>query len=164
MVERELPIRHLPASLVGQRLIQVSDLHIGSVVDDDYLVGAVEKINHLKPDILVCTGDWMSCHGHEQIEHVMKIIKPLQLGRLATISILGNHDYGYRWSQHDVADALSARLADRGITMLHNDVVNVAGLHIGGVEDLWSGRMDDASVLAQLSDDRAGLILCHNPQ
>ncbi len=37
IVERRLPISSLPEDLVGWRLVQLSDLHIGPRVDDEYL-------------------------------------------------------------------------------------------------------------------------------
>ena len=37
MVYRDLPIRNLPTALHGRTLAQVSDLHVGPVVDSEYL-------------------------------------------------------------------------------------------------------------------------------
>src|SRR5262245_16027168 len=38
IVERSLPIARLPASLVGKRLVQLSDIHAGPVVDQSFLI------------------------------------------------------------------------------------------------------------------------------
>jgi predicted MPP superfamily phosphohydrolase len=35
VVERDLPIRRLPDALVGRTLAQISDLHVGKIVDPD---------------------------------------------------------------------------------------------------------------------------------
>src|SRR5688500_7525105 len=48
VVERDLPIAGLPDALVGRRLIQVSDLHVGPVVDRDYLAAALTTVNSLR--------------------------------------------------------------------------------------------------------------------
>lgn len=37
-VERKLPIRRLPASLVGKTLIQISDIHVGNRFDYQFLI------------------------------------------------------------------------------------------------------------------------------
>ncbi|MCX6880478.1 MAG: hypothetical protein NTW21_42740 [Verrucomicrobia bacterium] len=37
IVEREMAIRHLPEHLVGKKLVQLSDLHIGAQVEDGYM-------------------------------------------------------------------------------------------------------------------------------
>jgi predicted MPP superfamily phosphohydrolase len=39
VVERELPVAGLPPGLAGRRLVQISDLHVGPKVSDEYLVG-----------------------------------------------------------------------------------------------------------------------------
>src|SRR5688572_33244936 len=70
VVERDLPIAGLPDALVGRRLIQVSDLHVGPVVDRDYLAAALTTVNSLRPDLLVLTGDFMTAFENEQVDNV----------------------------------------------------------------------------------------------
>lgn len=41
VVTRDLPIAGLPAALHDRTLVQISDLHVGSVVDSDYLIHAL---------------------------------------------------------------------------------------------------------------------------
>src|SRR5918992_1806159 len=60
IVERDLPIASLPPSLAGARLVQVSDVHVGPRVDDEYLVEALDRAAALRPDIVVVTGDFIS--------------------------------------------------------------------------------------------------------
>ena len=56
IVERSLPIVGLPPRLVGKRLVQVSDLHAGPVVDQRWLCESMERVADLRPDLLVATG------------------------------------------------------------------------------------------------------------
>src|SRR5262245_56280286 len=118
IVERDLPIAYLPDSLAGRKLVQISDLHIGNLVDDDYIASAVSHACSLG-DILVITGDFMSSQAAEQVDHVARVLesshRPPALG---TYSIFGNHDYGRTWNNHDVAARLHARLRDVGIPVL----------------------------------------------
>ena len=37
ITHRDLPIAHLPPQLTGKTLVQLSDIHIGPQVDDDYI-------------------------------------------------------------------------------------------------------------------------------
>lgn len=62
VVERPLPVANLPQQLVGTRLAQLSDLHIGLRVDDAYLIGVFERVRDLAPEIVVYTGDFTSYH------------------------------------------------------------------------------------------------------
>src|SRR5947209_4036331 len=60
VVRRELPIENLPPALEGRTLVQLSDLHVGPEVDDDYLVGQLERVSEFGPDIVALTGDFMT--------------------------------------------------------------------------------------------------------
>ena len=41
-VYRSLPIRGLPSSLQGRTLVQLSDIHVGGRVDDEYVIAAFQ--------------------------------------------------------------------------------------------------------------------------
>ena len=163
VVRRALPIRHLPDALDGKTLVQISDLHIGPEVSDAYLRGAFETVAQLDPDILVVTGDFMTCWAGEELEHVSRVLKDLPPGRLATLAILGNHDFARNYSNRAVADQLTARLTDLGFNVLRNSSRDVAGLTVGGVDDLWSPSCNPEAVTLHLDHAKANLFLCHNP-
>ncbi|HQR42526.1 MAG TPA: metallophosphoesterase, partial [Gemmatales bacterium] len=99
LVERPLPLKHLPASLVGKRLIQLSDIHIGRQVDPDYIRHALELVNSLAPDLLVITGDFMTYASAQQLDEVPPIIQTLKQPSLGCFAVLGNHDYGREWKE-----------------------------------------------------------------
>src|SRR5262245_8371544 len=63
VVHRPLPIRHLPAAWVGRTLVQISDVHVGPRVDDDYVIETFGRVSQLHPDIVVMTGDFLSFHA-----------------------------------------------------------------------------------------------------
>jgi predicted MPP superfamily phosphohydrolase len=161
VVRRDLPIRGLPASLEGETLVQLSDIHVGRQVADDYLLGAFDLVNALEPALLAITGDFMTCHGDEQIDHALRLLERLRPGRLGTVAVLGNHDY----SRHrpDVADRLARRLDERGMIVLRNERRTLAGLTFVGADDLWRGRFDVRRALAGLEADEPAVVLCHNP-
>jgi len=96
---RQLEVRHvelafadLPASFDGYRLVQVSDLHLGSL-PDGMLRSVVDSINAQKPDVILFTGDIINAKSDE-----MKPCLP-ELKRMKApdgiFSVTGNHDYGY---------------------------------------------------------------------
>jgi predicted MPP superfamily phosphohydrolase len=161
-VERPLPIRGLPKSLVGRTLVQISDVHTGLRVDDDYLIDVFRRVTDLNPDIVVVTGDLVTPHADilPQLEDVYRYFPQ---GRLATIGVLGNHDYGRGWREYDLADRVVATVASLGLTILRNQVVDVRGLQIVGLDDFWSTRFAPALVMPRLDPDRPSLVLSHNP-
>src|SRR5215213_20262 len=93
VVERTLPVAHLPSSLDGARLAQLSDLHISHQVDDSYLLETFERVRQLAPEIVVYTGDFTT-DSPDAVDHARKMFPYLPLGTRATFGILGNHDYG----------------------------------------------------------------------
>jgi predicted MPP superfamily phosphohydrolase len=157
-----LAIRGLPRELEGRTLAQLTDLHIGPQVDDDYIIQSLDRVRALAPDFVVVTGDWISYRSPQQFEQLRRILEHMPLGRLGTLGILGNHDYGNRWRMTDVADQVAdiARIA--GVTMLRNEAVTLTGLQFIGLDDLWSPRFGPSAVLAENSHD-ATIVLCHNP-
>ena len=163
VVRRDLPIAHLPTALAGRTLVQLSDLHAGPEVDDDYLVRGLQYVSRLDADIHALTGDFMTCSSGEQLDRATRILAHLRPARLATVGVLGNHDYGHGWNQVDVAGALTARLGELGIVLLRNDRRDVRGLTVAGLDDLWSGRFAPNQVLPTLERNGANLVLCHNP-
>ena len=163
VVERDLAIANLPAALAGQTLVQISDLHTGPIVDLDYLITAVKRVSALRPALTVITGDLMTCYGTEQVAAVAQVLQHLDPGPLGCYAILGNHDYAQGWSRPEVADALTARLAELGIRTLCNESLTVAGLQVVGLDDLWGPRFHPEDVLPNVNWDGPVLTLCHNP-
>ncbi len=146
-------------------LVQISDLHVGTEVDDDYLVACLEGVRQLEPDILVVTGDVLSfrgSRGEAQFEQLRRLLCHLPRGRLATLAILGNHDYGRNWSDARVARRVASELDRSGARVLRNECALVRGLDIVGIDDLWARQADPVGAL-RLRTGKAALVLCHNP-
>jgi predicted MPP superfamily phosphohydrolase len=158
-----LPISGLPRELQGRTLAQISDLHVGPKVDDDYIVSSLRRVQELAPDFVVCTGDWITYRGASQLEQLRRILAHMPHGRLGTVGILGNHDYGFKWRMMDVADQVGGIARAAGVTVLRNQAHTVAGLQFIGLDDFWSPRFDPAELLAQKGRDDSTIVLCHNP-
>jgi predicted MPP superfamily phosphohydrolase len=152
-VHRQLPIKGLPHDLEGRTLVQLSDLHIGPRVDDDYLRETFERVAQLRPDFVVMTGDFVSYRDAAQFGQMSGVIAAFPHGRLATLAILGNHDYGHAWSELAVADHVVGVATHAGIDVLRNETRVVAGLQFVGLDDYWSPRFAPAPVMA--ARDRA---------
>ena len=163
VVRRPLTIAGLPAELVGKRVVQLSDLHAGRTVDQSFLCRAVASVAELEPDLIVVTGDFMSCYGDEEVPIALEAMRELPAAPLGRLAVLGNHDYGKAWRHNAVANKLVAGLEKLDVQVLRNDVVDVAGLQVAGVDDLWTKNFDAEKTLGKLRDDSPALALCHNP-
>jgi len=163
VVTRDLPMAGLPAALHDRTLIQISDLHVGTIVDSNYLIRALERVSALAPALTVISGDFMTCDELEHLDTVARVLEHLQPGPLGCFAILGNHDYSRTWQRQDVADALTRRLTSLGLHVLRNEVRTVAGLQLVGIDDLWSPCFDPDAVIPKVDWNRPALTLCHNP-
>jgi predicted MPP superfamily phosphohydrolase len=167
IVERDLAVANLPASLAGARLVQISDIHAGPRVDSDYLVDAFRRAAALRPDIVVVTGDFISVTydrpaGDGDVDQLRDVLAHFPRGRMATLGILGNHDYGRGWAQPKVAEHVVREVERAGVRMLRNEVATVSGLDVVGIDDLWARRSDPRRALAGRTGG-AAIALCHNP-
>ena len=158
-----LRIRGLPSELEGRTLVQISDLHIGPLVDDGYIIESFRRVREISPDFVLFTGDWITYRGPKQFEQLQRVLAYGPHGRLGTVGILGNHDYGFNWGMLDVAERVSAIARSVGVTLLRNQAAVVGGIQFVGIDDLWSPCFDPGEILKQKSRDASTLVRCHNP-
>jgi predicted MPP superfamily phosphohydrolase len=163
VVHHSMPITGLPTSLVGKRVLQLSDLHAGPIVDQSYLLRSVEKTAELKPDLVVMTGDLMHSEGDESIPNAIEVLSAVPKAPLGRLAVLGNHDYGVGWRQDRVANLLVHKVEGVGVQVLRNEAITVEGLQIAGTDDLWSSNFNAETTLGQLRGEEPAIVLCHNP-
>jgi len=88
-----IKIKDLPDNLAGLRIVQISDLHLGSFNFRYHILDrAVKLINQLKPDLIFFTGDLVNNHAWE-LKGWDLVLNKL-IAKKGKYSVLGNHDYG----------------------------------------------------------------------
>ena len=88
-----LSFDNLPDVFNGFRIIQISDLHTGSLQGlQQKIMKAIDLINKEKPDLIFFTGDMVNDFA-EEMDGWIHILKQLH-AKHGKFSILGNHDYG----------------------------------------------------------------------
>ncbi len=75
----------------GLRLVQISDLHLGLLSSPQRLERIIKRIEDLKPDLLVCTGDLVD-GNLEQLQQWAPMWKSLS-PPLGMYAVTGNHEY-----------------------------------------------------------------------
>lgn len=162
-VQRELPIQHLPPHLEGKTLIQISDMHVGNRFDWHFIIKSLQKAQTFNPDFVVYTGDYISYLNEQQFAQLRQVLKHVLKGKLGTIGILGNHDYGLNWSQNEVAQQVVTLLQEVGVQMLRNEQTNISGLNFIGFDDYWATNFQPQKALRNYNSGQANVLLCHNP-
>jgi predicted MPP superfamily phosphohydrolase len=162
-VKLKMNVQNLPNHLKGKTVMQISDVHIGNRFDYQYIIDSFKKAQKLSPDYVVYTGDFVSYDDEEQFEQLKEVFKHVVKGKLGTVGILGNHDYGKDWSEQHVADNITSILENAGVSILNNEQQNINGLNIIGLDDYWGLNFNPQKIMNQLNQNNANLVLCHNP-
>lgn len=163
-VRVKMPIRNLPKDLEGKTLMQISDVHVGKRFDHRYIIESLRKATKLSPDFVVYTGDYVSTYKDQvQYGELKEVLKSSVKGKLGTVGILGNHDYGRNWSQAGVADNISELLLENGITVLRNQQTKISGLNFIGFDDYWGLNFKPGVAMRNYDETEANIILSHNP-
>jgi len=157
-------LNRLPKSLDGLRIAQITDLHLGPIIDGKWLRQVVEKVNALKPDLIVVTGDLADGSVDELGSQVISLAA--LAAPLGVFFITGNHEYYYG------VEPWCAHVARLGLRVLRNERVSIAvgndAFDLAGVED-WGGRTfpgpgpDLPKALAGRDPDKALVLLAHQP-
>ncbi len=158
-----MPIANLPDKLVGKTLMQISDIHVGNRFDYSYIIDSFKKAQKFDPDYVVYTGDYVSYENEKQFDQLEEVLKHIVRGKIGTVGILGNHDYGEDWAEQEVADRISDQLTNAGVQVLNNAQTEIDGLNIIGLDDYWALNFAPEKVMQAYDRNKANLILCHNP-
>lgn len=87
-----LKIANLPEVWKGLKIVQFSDMHLGSFADAKPVQTIVDLINEQEADIVFFTGDLVN-YASEEVEPYIPILQQIK-AKTKVYSILGNHDYG----------------------------------------------------------------------
>ena len=85
-----ISVPNLPKSFDGYRIVQFSDIHLGSM-RSELLERAVEQMNRQRPDMIAFTGDIQNMRPDELTRHT-STLRRLH-AKDGVYSVLGNHDY-----------------------------------------------------------------------
>lgn len=144
----KVPAPNLPESFNGFKIVQLSDIHTGSFINDNALTKAFDIVMQQNADLIVFTGDLVNSMTNEVegYEHLFKKLK----APYGVYSVLGNHDYG-DYVQWDTKEAklknledLKTHQKDFGWRLLMNEHValekNGEKIALIGIEN-WGGSM-----------------------
>lgn len=173
--EAEFHSTDLPKGFDGYRIVQISDIHIGSWQDNPRPVKRlVEMVNAQKPDLIVFTGDLINQQSHET-DSFRDILSQLHAPD-GVYSVLGNHDYGtyYHWKSREAETAnleyLIRQQKAMGWKLLKNehDILRRKGDSIAliGVENDGEPPFPQLADLPRAMQGTEGMfqiLLSHNP-
>lgn len=72
-------------------IVQLSDVHIGGLIDKTFIKSLVDKLNVLNADVVVITGDLVDTKL-KSAKDALDELKNIQV-KYGTYFIVGNHEY-----------------------------------------------------------------------
>jgi len=162
---RTLHFADLPAAFAPLRIVQISDLHVGSFPDPlDFFQPVFERIAALQPDLVVVTGDWVNFDPRE-LEPLLPLFRQLRVP-LGIYGCLGNHDHYMSSEDHQ---QLKEIIRGAGVHLLVNeaDVLERSGerLAIVGTDNTGTGQYfgDLPKAMKEVPENTFALLLAHTP-
>lgn len=175
--EVTIEFEDLPYQFNNYRIVQFSDIHLGTYGSDTTFIAAiVNQINQLKPDLICFTGDIVNRQTDEA--YPFKDVLSRLSAPNGVLSILGNHDYGdyKKWNSTTDREINNRNLKifekELGWHLMNNtDTIITRGensICIIGVEN-WGedpfpkyGKLSKAH--RNLTDGTFKILLSHNPR
>lgn len=107
----EVCSERIPAGFDGFRIVQFSDVHLGTLVCPEAELSRIaDSINSLHPDLVVFCGDLVNIRGSELDARAMRLLGGLR-APYGVVSVTGNHDAGV-YIKDSIAHPAQASLAE----------------------------------------------------
>ena len=168
--EMDVVIPTLPPALEGITICHVSDLHVGPFTSERVIRRAVEKINRLRADLVLFTGDLINSKLSE-LPAGIDFIRSLE-ARFGVATIEGNHDlFEGRAAFENAFRPAGLRLLvnDSEILPVRDFPVQILGLRWGGPGEDARASGDNliadsmSELLIQRNADAFPILLAHHP-
>lgn len=174
--QEEFASKDLPAAFDGYRIVQISDIHLGSFLGwrQQFLSRIIDSVNAQHADLIVFTGDLQNKEPQE-IESFVPMLKRLK-AKDGICSVLGNHDYAYYTDLDEIEKSVNVGKTcsaeyEMGWYLLTNGYHRIRRGHdnivIAGMENDGEGRFpqlgDITSSLIGLNRQSFVIMLEHDP-
>ena len=160
--EESLVFETLPDNFHGLKIIHFSDLHYGTVVDTKKLKEIVNKINDIKPDVVIFTGDLVDRHytpSKKEKENIINLLNDInaKLGKYATE---GNHDF------NDILKDTDFMVLENDYDLIYNEGFNP--ILITGIGSSTLNNIDIDKAFSYFKEENANqeiftISLMHEP-
>ena len=155
----DVKIKNLPAIWIGRKIVQISDVHLGHVFGVRYMRNVAAKINALKPDMIVITGDLFD--GTDG--RLDAFAKPLDIldAPLGVYFVDGNHET-YLGTEKSFSVISKTK-----IVPLRDSMRVIDGLQLIGID--YPERMESKNLeqaiksIPDFNRERPSILLWHTP-
>lgn len=179
-MKKKVKIKNWPNQLNDLKVIQISDIHLGSFTSTDPVEEAVKLINEEEPDLVVFTGDLVNTFAWEA-EPFVETLSKIK-AKYGVYSVLGNHDYAdYAglnrqdpeenkvWvnNYHQMVD-IHRRMGFKLMLNQHEEInIEGAKFNLVGIENWGAGGFskygDLSKAVSGMNKELPTILLSHDP-
>ncbi len=162
----EIRLGRLPAALDGFRIVQICDLHVGSVVGREWVERVAAELRRLRGDLVAVTGDLVD-GAPDRLRFELEPLAGLE-APWGVFFVTGNHEY-----YSGAADWIP-ELERMGMRVLRNERVEIGGgaesFDLVGIDDYDGAGMEPGhgpdlpGALAGRDSGREAILLAHQPR
>ena len=162
LIVKEYPIinQKIPKSFNGFKIVHFSDIHYGKTTNEKELTKVIEKINILKPDILVFTGDLFNKNiniNDNEKEKIKELLKKTS-AKIGKYAILGDNDEFE--SEETLKNADFKILKNENIPIYYKGNVPI---YISGIPSISKKEHDITTAFQKEDNNSYQILLAHEP-
>lgn len=164
ITEKHLIINKEVPSYDKLRMVMISDLHLGALIQRDMLTQYVDLVNAQNPDIVVIVGDIVDYDIKHVVEqHMEEEFKRIK-APLGVYGSTGNHDY-IQLKKEQPEAKIKWLVEKSGITMLRDTaiLINDSFYIIGREDDKNKNRKSISAIMQRVDKSKPIILLNHEP-
>ncbi len=151
----------------GLKIVHLSDIHYGSTISEKELNNIVDKINEIKPDIVVLTGDLIDDRLSFDKDKIINCLSKIE-ANLGKYAISGNHDLPIDDYNYIIKESGFTNLDNKYDLIYYksNDPIVISGIGYDG-EDVGIKTEQFDKYISELKADDVkpiySILLIHEP-
>lgn len=155
----------LPEAFYGYKVVQLSDIHYKTTIGRKELEKVVNKVNKIKPDIIIISGDLLDDNTTYTDNDTNNIINILNKIECEHKYIITGEDDGNELFK-TIVDKIDFKLLDNDYEVLYNE--NYEPITIGGLSTSSDGRSSTDKILSideaiAKNDSKYNILVIHEP-
>ncbi len=148
----KVPVKNLEKEIT---IVQLSDIHLGTIRNSGFLKKIIEKIKQLDPDIIMITGDMVDASARVD----KSTFSDFNGLRAPIYFVNGNHEI------YEETDKVYEHFNGTKIRVLRNETVDFAGIQIIGIEFSHDkGYLAKELEKLKINQEKPVVLMYHSPE
>lgn len=163
VTEYALVNEKLPESFNGLKIVQFSDIHFGVSTGEKEMNQVIEKINYLKPDILVFTGDLFDDSINltdTNIEYLTNTLSKLN-ANIIKLAVKGDEDYLDENSFTNIFTKANFKILESENLPIYYE--SDTPIYISGISSITKNKYDLTNAFKKENTNNLQIFLVHEP-